>query len=129
LYIPDEATEERLYLYLMAKKTNGFRYTYNAQIVYWPVTTIYDFVKLSERAFGRPQPAVNKLFGYDATYHYTIDKKYKRIGTIKSFLHDPFFTTLGFILGIILSKATLERKGEDSQLWEISLSSKKSITV
>jgi glycosyltransferase involved in cell wall biosynthesis len=128
LYIPDEATEERLYLYLMAKKADGYRLTYDAVIKYWPVTTIYDYVKLSERAFGRPQPAVNKLFGYDATYHYLIPRKYKIWGTIKSFVHDPFYTPLAFVLGYILSKKTLDRKTLDSQIWEVSLSSKRKIS-
>lgn len=127
LYIPDEATEERLYLYLMAKKTDGYRYTKKAKILYLPVTTIYDYVKLSERAFGRPQPAVNKLFGYDATYHFVIPRKYKIWGTIKSFLSDPFFTPLAFALGVWLSRSTLGRKTQDSQIWEISWSSKKKI--
>lgn len=129
LYIPDEATEERLYLYLMAKKTDGFRYAYNARIMYIPVGTIYDYVKLSERAFGRPQPAVNKLFGYDATYHFSIDRKYKIIGMLKSFLHDPIYTPLAFLFGIWLSRSTLGRKGQDSQIWEVSLSSKKKIVL
>lgn len=129
LYIPDDATDERLYLYLMAKKSNGFRYAKNAQIVYIPVNTIYDYIKLSERAFGRPQPAVNKLFGYDATYHFSIPRKYKIIGTLKSLIHDPFYTPLAFLLGIWLSKTVMNRKTLDSQIWEISWSSKKKIIV
>lgn len=129
LYIPDKATEERLYLYLMAKKTEGYRMTKKAVIKYLPVTTVYDYVKLAERAFGRPQPAVNKLFGYDATYHYVIPRKYKIWGTIKSFIYDPVFTPLAFILGYILSKKTLNRKTIDSQIWEVSLSSKKPIKI
>lgn len=129
LYIPDEATEERLYLYLMAKKTDGFRYAYNARILYIPVGTVYDYVKLAERAFGRPQPAVNKLFGYDATYHFTIARKYKIIGMIKSFFRDPIYTPLAFTLGIWLSRSTLGRKTQDSQIWEVSWSSKKKIVV
>lgn len=127
LYIPDKATEERLYLYLMAKRVDGYRLTYSAVIRYWPVTTVHDYAMLSERAFGRPQPAVNRLFGYDATFHYLIPRKYKIWGTIKSFIHDPFYTPLAFVLGYVLSKKTLERKTLDSQIWEVSLSSKKKI--
>ena len=129
LYIPDKATEERLYLYLMAKQKNGFRYAKNAVIYYLPVSTIYDYIKLTERAFGRPQPAVNELVGYDATYEYNIPRKYKIIGILKSFLHDPFYTTLAFILGIWLSHTVLSRQTEDSQIWEISTSSKKEIIL
>lgn len=129
LYISDEATEERLYLYLMAKKDDGFRYSNKAQILYLPVSTIYDYFKLSERAFGRPQPAINKIFGYDATYLYNIPLKYKIIGVIKSFIRDPFYTTAAFFLGIWLSKTVLNRKTDDSPIWEISKSSKKKIIV
>ena len=129
LSIPDKATEERLYLYLMAKQKGGYRYTRDAEIRYLPVSTIYDYVKLSERAFGRPQPAVNKLVGYDATYHYVIPRKYKIKGTLLSFMHDPVFTVLGMALGIWLSRSTLSRHTSDSAMWEVSLSSKKSIKI
>ena len=127
LYIPDKATEERLYLYLMAKQKEGYRYTRDAVIRYLPVSTMYDYVKLADRAFGRPQPAVNKLVGYDATYLYVIPRKYKIKGMLLSFIHDPVFTVLGMLLGIWLSRSTLHRKTVDSAMWEISLSSKKSI--
>src|SRR4030042_226543 len=129
LHIPEKATEERLYLYLMAKKTDGFRYCHDTSIFYWPVNTIYDYLKLAERAFGRPQPAVNKIFGFDATYFYTIPKKYKLIGTAKSLYRDPFFTPFALFLGYFLSKMTLGRKTLDLPIWEISLSSKKSIRL
>lgn len=127
LYIPDKATEERLYLYLMASKTNGFRYTRKAVIRYLPVSTIYDYIKLSERAFGRPQPAINELFGYDATYLYSIPGKYKKRGMIRSFLHNPLYTVLGIGFGLWLGRTTIHRKSTDSAIWEISLSSKKKI--
>jgi glycosyltransferase involved in cell wall biosynthesis len=127
LHIPEKATEERLYLYLMAKKTNGYRYARNAQITYWPVNTIHDYILLSDRAFGRPQPAVNKIVGYDATYLYSIPTKYKRRGILKAFIKDPVFTLFGMILGFILNKMTLSRKTKDSAIWKISLSSKKKI--
>ncbi len=129
LYIPDKATEERLYLYLMAKEKNGYRYTHNAQILYIPVNTVYDYIKLSDRAFGRPQPAVNKLVGYDATFHYNIPRKYKIIGMLKSFIRDPFYTTIAFFMGIWLSHTVLNRQTADSQIWEISTSSKKEIIL
>ena len=129
LYIPDEATEERLYLYLMSKKYNGFRYCRDASIYYWPVNTVYDYLKLAERAFGRPQSAVNKVLGYDATHFYTIPRKYKLIGTLKSLYHDPFFTPFALLLGYALSKMTMGRKTLDSPIWEISLSSKRSIKL
>ena len=47
LYIPDGATEERLYLYLSAKKHNGFRYALNSVLRYLPASTLEDYKKLS----------------------------------------------------------------------------------
>lgn len=129
LWIPDEATEERLYLYLMAKKTNGFRYSRKVRIFYLPVGTVHDYLKLSERAFGRPQPAVNKAVGYDATYHYNIPRRYKLWGIIKSFTNDPFYTAIAFFMGIWLSRTVLKRETEDSPMWERSASSKKKIVI
>jgi hypothetical protein len=113
----------------MAKKFGGYRYTTKASILYWPVTTVYDWVKLSERAFGRPQPAVNEVFGYDATFHYAIPRKYQMQGILKSLVHDPVYTPLAMFLGFALSKSTLSRKTQDSAIWEISTSSKKAIAL
>ncbi|HSW96326.1 MAG TPA: glycosyltransferase [Candidatus Saccharimonadales bacterium] len=129
LHIPETATEDRLYLYLMAKKMNGFRYTYDAQIIYWPVTTISDLMKLSQRAFGRPQPEIDKMFGYKTNSLYMIPRKYKIKGILKALYNDPFYTPLGMFLGIILSRLTTSRKTKDTALWEIALSSKKNIYV
>jgi hypothetical protein len=71
--------------------------------------------------------AINKLFGFDATYYYTIPRKYVLKGTFLSFLHDPIYTMLGMMLGLWLSRTVLHRKTVDSPIWEISLSSKKDL--
>ena len=49
LKFPKVATEDRIYIYLMAKKTNSFRYTFKAKANYWTVSTIRDYINLSHR--------------------------------------------------------------------------------
>lgn len=116
LRIPKAFNEERLYLYSQAKKVNGFRYSYSAKIFYLPVATFHDFVGLSHRSFGSKMSDV-----------YTIPFSYKVKGLIKSFLHQPLYATLGLVLNIFIGKLRPKKIINNSPLWDISLSTKKSI--
>lgn len=128
LHMPKDATDERLYVYLKAKEHNGFRYNKEAKIVYRAMTSLHEYIKLAERPFGTPQPVLNKLFGRDVSSEYTIAKKYKMIGIIKSFLHHPVYTPLAIIFGYIFSKITAYKKIRTSIIWEIANSTKMPIT-
>lgn len=128
LKIPKKATEERLYIYLMAKSKNGFRYAQKAVLLYWAIGTVDDYIKLSRRSFGTEQPALEKLFGEKIHTAYLIPRKYKIIGLLKSFYHQPLFTPLALIAGVTLARLTQKHANKTSALWEIVASTKKPIT-
>ena len=128
LRMPKGATDERLYLYLMAKEQNGFRYCTDAKIIYWSIASLREYVKLAERPSGTPQPSLNKLFGRDVSIEYLIPKKYKMIGIFKSFLHHPLYTPAAILFGYIFSRITMFKKIRTSIIWEISNSTKLPIT-
>lgn len=127
IHVPKDAKEERLYLYLMAKKTNGFRYSYSAKIVYWPVSSWHDFIKLASRSFGKDQSKLDKIFGFQTSQVYTIPWKYKAKGIIESIYYQHIYALLALALNLFLSKVSL-RSGKGSK-WEISSSSKKLIEI
>lgn len=128
LRIPKKATEERLYIYLMAKNRNSFRYAEKAVLLYWAIGTVDDYRKLSKRSFGVEQPALEKIFGEKIHTAYVIPRRYKIIGLFKSFYHQPFFTPLALIAGIILARMTQKHADKTTALWEIVKSTKKPIT-
>jgi glycosyltransferase involved in cell wall biosynthesis len=127
LQIPENLADERLYIFLMAKKTNSFRFLKNVKIVYWPITTIYDFVKISERSFGTKQQELEKIFGKDIETSCKIATKYKMIGIIKSLYYQPIYTPLALMVSYFLNKAAMRNTKRKSMLWEISTSTKKPI--
>lgn len=129
LHIPDKATEDRIYIYLCAKKTNSFRYTFKTIARYWTVTTIRDFINLSQRSFGAQQPELKKIFGEEVNTLHIIPLKYKIIGILKSFYHQPLYTPFAIFLGILLSKLTARKNICNTRLWEISKSSKKKYRI
>ena len=124
LNIPNEATEERVYLYLMAKKEEGFRYVNTATVCYWPPCTWYDFFKHADRTFGTDQPAINKIFGDIAGDIHIIPWRFKLIGIFKSFLRDPLYAPFALILNFLLSRLTLKKPVRNSALWEVAKSTK-----
>jgi hypothetical protein len=125
LHIPDKATEDRIYIYLMAKQKNGFRYSYKAVSYYWAVTTMRDYINLTKRSFGSRQPELEKVFGEKANSIHIVPLKYKIKGILKSFYHQPLYTPLAIFLGFMLSKLTSQKEAADTGLWDISTSSKR----
>jgi len=126
LFIPSSATEERIYIYLMAKRENeqGFYYEKNAQIKFFPITTINDFVLLTKRTFGKKQTVLDNLFGFETETILRVPIKYKLIGILRSFLAYPLLTPIGLFLNFLLPKITLMRKNITSSSWERSDSTK-----
>jgi cellulose synthase/poly-beta-1,6-N-acetylglucosamine synthase-like glycosyltransferase len=129
LHIPENANEERIYLYLMAKKYNGFRYNINAKIVYWPVSSFRDFLGLSHRGFGESEDILNKTFGFRTIEITRVPLKYKFWGTLKSLLEHPFYAPTAIVLNLFIGKLRPKNKIINSSIWEFSESTKKPIII
>lgn len=125
IQIPERISEERLYLYLTARRVEGFRYCREAKIVYWPVTTFGDFGKLARRSFGAGGEEINKEFGFQAGRYYKIGWRYKLGGVAKAFYYEPVYTFLGLWLSLFMSKLRPVKRIRFSPIWEITESSKK----
>jgi glycosyltransferase involved in cell wall biosynthesis len=125
--IPPEVPDERLYIYLCAKNRNGFRYSKEAQILYWPINTFQDYLRISKRGFGTRQPLLNDIFGFDTTLENIIPFKFKLIGLLKSFYHQPFYTPLALAMFFMSKLYFSGKKHSHDPMFEIVKSTKKTI--
>lgn len=125
LKFPEEITDDRGYLYIVAKKENGFRYTKSAYIYYQPVNTLRDFFKLRDRCFVKNKLALNKHFGSEVSSLYRIPSKYKYYSIVKNMISNPVFTVLGLLLDLLIRLVPTNDKLYNEGLWEISISTKK----
>lgn len=124
LFIPKESTEERTYIYLMAKRHHGFRYVMNAKIYYWPPLTWGDYWRHTERSFGTDQPELRAIFGPEADIAHSVPIKYKLVGLFRSVVHRPFLTPISFLLNLAFRFVNRANPSRSSPLWEVATSTK-----
>ncbi len=129
LCIPEAVAEERIYLYLMAKKLNGFRYSNDAHVLFWPPSTLSEYIMLSDRTFGAKQPELSNLFGAQANTIHIVPWKYKIIGILKSFFYQPFYTPVAILLGFSLNFLVTHKKKHYRKFWNTNISTKKPIIL
>ncbi|HBC72799.1 MAG: hypothetical protein UX91_C0006G0045 [Candidatus Amesbacteria bacterium GW2011_GWB1_47_19] len=126
LRIPVESSELRLYIYLTAVKAGAFRYCRSAVITYWPPSTWSDYFKLANRSFSKPQPELDRLFGYPTVSDYVIPRKYLLSGILKSLRHRPLSFPLALFMIFFLSRFTRVNKNRTRLPWEMAGSTKRS---
>lgn len=127
-YYPEDITDDRGYLYLLAKNFGNFHYTMRAAIFYRPVSTLHDFMKLSDRAFSKNQDALVKYFSpavYD-TYEIPLKNKLKAITS--TFIRSPHYTILAILLNYYIRLVHHKDKLYQQGMWEISKSTKTAIS-
>jgi len=128
LKIPEKLSDPHLYIYLKAAQKDGFRYSHNAEILQWPIVTLADFNKFFRRSLGKKDRVLEKMFNIKIEEVYFVQLKYKLIGILKSFWHEPFFTPFALLL-ILYGKHQLRKTHADKNaIWEILTSTKKAGT-
>jgi len=127
IIIPKQLTSAQGYLYISAKKRDGFRYAKKALVYYRPVATSADFRKQGTRAAISNQKKLAELYGQWVYAMYKIPAKYKIRGAARLFLKHPVYTLFALLLGVWLRLFPKKDKLYDSGLWETVLSSKDAI--
>lgn len=127
VYIPKDLLDPHLYIYLAAKKLNGFRYCLSAEILQVPITTIRDLQKFLRRSIGKRDKKLEQLFDIKIADIYFIPRKNKIIGIMKAFLWQPFYTPLALILSFIMAKKAKSIVADKTPVWDIVTSTKKPI--
>jgi glycosyltransferase involved in cell wall biosynthesis len=128
LAIPSDVIDPHLYIYLSAKKSNGFRYCPEAVILQNPPSTIKDVKQLMQRSIGKKDAILEKIFGKDTiqAVHY-IPRRAKFTGVWKCFLQEPVYTPIAMLVSFYLGKLVHVKKIDNSPIWEINTSTKKKI--
>jgi glycosyltransferase involved in cell wall biosynthesis len=124
--IPDTLTDPHLFLYLAARRMNGFRYCREAEVLYWPFSTTADLMKLLRRSIGTGDAELEKMFGADARSVYAIPRRYKLLGALRCFRRYPLYTPAALLLSVGVRFIPVRRRAQ-SPLWEATLSSKRPI--
>lgn len=121
---PNDITDDRGYLYICAKKSGGFIYNKKTNIFYHPVSTLHDFRKLADRSFNKNEGILKKYFGDEIKNYYHIPAKNKILSILKIFIREPIYCTGGLILNILTRVLPLHDKYYNSNMWEVSKSTK-----
>lgn len=125
--IPENLTDPHFFIYLKAKKTNGFRYCHNAQVFMWSISTLCDYQKLLRRSIGKRDAKLIKIFGNNIYNEYIIPFEYKIVGLIKALKAQPIYTILALLLQIYIIKFSKIKKPNRTPVWEINISTKKPV--
>lgn len=129
LHIPTNLLDPHLYIYLSAKKLDGFRYCRKAEVLQYAPATIKDLKQLLNRTIGKRDKMLEKLFGENKiTQSHYVSTRQKIIGTLKCFLWRPFYTPFAILLSIYLGRFARIKKVNTSPIWEINTSTKKAIS-
>ena len=128
-YIPSKLSDPHLYIYLAAKKQNGFSYCPEAVILQIPPSTMQDVRHLMKRSIGKRDSRLEKLFGRKMLEETnTISIRYKLIGLWKCFLMYPLYTPLAVIMNYYLARIAVHEKKDSSPIWDVNTSTKKAIS-
>lgn len=126
--IPEDLTDPHLFIYLSADKVNGFRYCKEAVVLQWPLSTVSDYMKFSNRSIGKRDKKLEKMFGVKIEDVYYFSRGTKVKGIMKAFLQRPFYTPLAILFGYWIAHTPHQGAVNKSPVWDITQSSKKPIT-
>lgn len=127
LRIPEVILDPHLYIYLSAKKLNGFRYCFEAEALQWCISTIEDLKKFMRRSIGKRDKKLEAMFGSEAVIVYSVNWKHKIVGFLKALATSPFYTMLALLLQVYVTRIYSPKRINKSAVWEIVKSSKKPI--
>lgn len=124
--IPSSISDPHFFIFLSAKKRNGFRYYMQAKILQYPPSTISDMKKLLNRSIGKRDKTLEKMFGKQLIQESLfIPTRAKIIGVWKCFLWNPLYTPLAILISFYLGRMVHPKNVDNSPLWEINKSTKK----
>lgn len=125
LIIPDNLTDPHLFIYLAARKVDGFRYCRQAEVLQYPLTTMNDLKKFLNRSIGKKDPVLEKMFNVKIEDVYYFSRRCKLVGLLKTFLWQPLYTPLAIMLSLYIARFMPAGKRNNSPVWDITVSSKK----
>lgn len=126
--IPEGLSDPHLYIYLAAKKREGFRYCFGAKILQYPPRTMEDLKKILNRSIGKRDPKLEKIFGEAMIRKvHIVSKKARLKGIWQTLKKYPFYTPLAILMNIYISRFLTTKKVKTSPIWDITHSTKATI--
>lgn len=98
---PTNITCDDEFLYIMAKKKGGFRFTTSARVFYKPVATLDDLRLQGSRTLSERNTLI-PYFGNEIIKLHDVAFKYKFWAIIKMFLNSPVYTLLAIFSDVWL---------------------------
>lgn len=116
--------DPHLYIYLVANQNNGFRYSFEAKMVSWPLSTFTDLDRFLRRSIGKKDEKIEKKFHVNGSI-YKVPLAYKLIGLIKILRQEPFFALPGLCVSFFMSQKAKYIQQDSSPVWNILTSTKR----
>jgi len=126
--IPSNLQDPHLYIYLAAKKLNGFAYCLDAEVMQWSISTLDDLKKLLRRSIGKKDKKLEKIFKVNMDQLFFVSRRVKIKGILKAFNRQPFYTILAILLDVFLTKLYHPQNVNKTPVWDILASTKKPIS-
>jgi len=124
--IPTNASDPHLYIYLSARKQNGFRYCLQSTILQYAPSTVADVKQLMQRSIGKDDPVLEDIFGKEIIEEvHFIPQRAKFIAIWKSFRIQPLYTIPAMMVSFYLGRIVKPGKIDTSPVWKINKSTKK----
>ncbi|MBP7859424.1 glycosyltransferase family 2 protein [Patescibacteria group bacterium] len=101
LKYPKDITADEEYLYVTAKKQEGFAYCKETRILCRTVNNIHE-QRLQASRFRNERHDLEKYFGKEVVNYHKIPFQYKLVGVIQMFIKSPVFTVLAVALSLWL---------------------------
>jgi dTDP-4-amino-4,6-dideoxygalactose transaminase/glycosyltransferase involved in cell wall biosynthesis len=125
---PSNITADEEYLYVMAKKADGFRYAKNTRVLYNPATTIAE-LRLQGTRFHTERNGLVDYFGEDVVRFHDIPMRYKIRGVSVMLLKSPLFTILSILLNLSIKLFPKEDALNQEGMWKQIQTSKVAIKI
>jgi dTDP-4-amino-4,6-dideoxygalactose transaminase/glycosyltransferase involved in cell wall biosynthesis len=120
---PNNISCDEEYLYVKAKKQNGFLYAKNAVMLFKSAETIGEGILQGRRAL-KERDSLVQYFGKDVLKFHNIPIQIKIKETAKMLFVNPFYTTLSLLFNILLRLIPYEDSLNSEGMWRVASTTK-----
>ncbi len=124
--MPKGLCDPHMYIYIRTVERTSFRYTFNAVMYQWPISTWSDLQNFLKRTIGKGDPFIERRYP-DAVRTITPVPLVSKIkGLMKTLTDEPFFTLPGIFISVYIKFMAKRIHPDSTSLWQTAVSTKKS---
>lgn len=125
---PADITCDQNFLYFSAKQVNGFKYSFNNRVVYWPIASVKDLRLQGSRAL-KERMELTKYFGADICNAYRIPLTTKLRAIYETFVEHPIYTIMALSLNMLLRVIPYADPLRKMGVWQMAQTTKYKINI